>query len=410
MKMARIVPFRGIRYCSDKIGNLADVIIPPYDVITAEEQEQFYRRSPYNFIRLEFGKTGSGGDGGSRYTRAAGYLHRWREEKVLLLEKRPLFYLYRQSFTFAGSIHRRTGLIAALGLEPYSKKVILPHEDTLATPKADRLELMRHCRANFSPIFGLFSDPEERFAKICAPFQQRSPLYDFTDHYGEHHTLWPVEGSPREALARLLEPRQIFIADGHHRYDTALRYREEAASPGSKYVLAVLVPLEDPGLLILPFHRLLKGLTAGQLALLREKAARYFEVAEGKPEDDLSARLAGMRAPAMALLFPDRDLLLKAKDSGSAGELDVSLLKRLLLDPLFESAAVEQHLDFVTGEDEARRALQSGRAQAAVLLNPTPMAAVTARALKGENMPQKSTCFHPKLPAGLLIHHLEQSH
>lgn len=412
--MATIVPFRGIRYCSDKIRDLADVIIPPYDVITAEEQEQFYRRSPYNFIRLEYGKTGTDERGGSRYTRAAAYLKEWRDEKVLLLEERPSLYLYRQTFIFAGRTYRRTGLITALKLEPYAKKVILPHEDTLASPKADRRELMRHCRANFSPIFGLFSDPEERFAEICASLQQGKPLYDFTDHDDERHTIWSVDGSaPLKALVQLMAPRQIFIADGHHRYDTALRYSEEASSqnsPGSGYVLAVLVPLEDPGLLILPFHRLLKGLTTGQLALLLKNAARHFEITEGGPETGFTTRNGGTGPPEILLLFPGRNLLLKAKEKERSGELDVALLKRLLLDPLFDSALLERHLDFVTGAAEARQAVQTGQAQAAFLLRPTPLEAVTKRALKGENMPQKSTCFHPKLPAGLLIHHFEESH
>lgn len=413
MKMATIVPFRGMRYCSDKIDSLADVIIPPYDVITPEEQEQFYRRSPYNFIRLEYGKTGPGG-GGSRYTRAAAYLQQWRDERVLLLEERPSLYLYRQTFPFEGNTYRRTGLIAALKLEPYSKKVILPHEDTLASPKADRLELMRHCRANFSPIFGLFADPEEKFAHICTPLEGNKPLYDFTDHYGERHTVWAVDGAaPLEALQRLMAPRQIFIADGHHRYDTALRYSGEASangSPGSGYVLAVLVPLEDPGLLILPFHRLLKGLTEEQLALLQKNAARHFAVTAGGPEGGSAFRNGGSGAAEISLILPRGDFMLRAKEKESSGELDVSLLKRLLLDPLFDSSALEKHLDFVTGAAEARRAVQSGKAQAAFLLQPTPMEAVTARALQGENMPQKSTCFHPKLPAGLLIHHLEESH
>ena len=418
--MAIIVPFRGIRYNSDKIGDLADAITPPYDVITSEEQEQFYRRSPYNLIRLEYGKTSPDNrDGENRYTRAAAYLKTWLAEKVLLLEERHSFYLYRQAFTFQGVVYRRTGLITALKLEPYSKKVILPHEDTLASPKADRLELLRLCKANFSPIFGLFSDPEQKFAEIYTPLQQKRPLYDFTDHYGERHTIWPVaETQALEALSRLIAPRQIFIADGHHRYDTALRYSQEAApesSPGSGYVLAVLVPLEDPGLLILPFHRLLKGLSAEQLDLLQRNAERYFQITEcGRPEElepaQFRSRIATMSTPAMGLLLPGRALLLAVKEKYISEELDVSLLKRLLLDPLFDGAEAEQHLDFATSEEEAFEALFTGQAQATFLLNPTPMEAVTSRALKGKNMPQKSTCFYPKLPAGLVIHHLELSH
>ena len=412
--MAVIVPFRGIRYNSAKIKNLADVITPPYDVITAGEQEQLYRRSPYNFIRLEYGKTGPGDRSGeNRYTRAAASLKRWVDRGVLLREERPSFYLYRQSFNYLGSVYRRTGLIAALKLEPYDKKVILPHEDTLAAPKADRLELLRSCRANFSPVFGLFTDGEQRFAEICAPLLQKPPLYDFSDHRGERHVLWRVDGvAAREALRRLLEPRQIFIADGHHRYDTALRHAQLSGGgrDGSAYALAVLVPLEDPGLLILPFHRVLAELSKEQLALLLEKVNEHFMVEEHSSPTPLVARLAEPDSPLMGMLLPRRKLLLTAREKHSSRELDVVLLKRLLLDPLFDGGAAENHLDYITGEEEAAEAVDAGRAQAAFLLKPTPMEAVTARALKGENMPQKSTCFFPKLPSGLVIHHLDWSY
>ena len=421
--MAVIVPFRGVRYNDKIIKDLAEVITPPYDVITAADQEQLYRHSPYNLIRLEYGKTFSRDRAGdNRYTRAAADLEAWLQEKVLLPEGRRSFYLYRQTFALQGRTFYRTGLIAALQLEPYSSKIILPHEDTLTSPKKDRLELLRSCRANFSPIFGLFSDPEQGFAEICSHLQQEAPLFEFTDRRGEKHTLWAVNGQQdRTALAQLIAPRQIFIADGHHRYDTALQYSREAgpeSSPGSGYVLSVLVPLEDPGLVILPFHRLLAGFAADRLELLCANVDKYFAIEDRGHLKELNptrfaAEIAsrGEQAPAMGLLLPDRVMLLTLKERNASGELDVSLLKRLLLDPLFEGgAAPERHLDFAIDKDDAREAVLTGRAQAAFLLNPTPMEAVTARALKGENMPQKSTCFYPKLPSGLVIHHLDLSH
>lgn len=413
--MALIVPFRGIRYNSDKVGDLGRVITPPYDVITDGEQEQLYRRSPHNFIRLEYGKTGPGkGSGEDRYTRAAGFFQQWLSENALLREERPSFYLYRQSFTYQGDVYHRSGLIAALKLEPYSKKVILPHEDTLASPKADRFALLRLCRANFSPIFGLFSDPARCFAEICEPLVQKTPLYNFTDQGGEIHALWQVAGAAaQEALSRLIAPLKIFIADGHHRYDTALRYSQESgpeSGPGSGYVLAVLVPLEDPGLLVLPFHRLLRDLSEGQLELLKEKVKENFQVKRCRSQKDLLSGLAAAPSPAMGLLLAGGEFLLTAAERGIPNELDVSLLKRLLLDPLFDDTATERYLDFTTSAEEAAEAVAAGEAQAAFLLNPTPVEAVTARALKGENMPQKSTCFYPKLPSGLVVHHLDLSH
>ena len=413
--MATIIPFRAIRYNSGKVENLADVIAPPYDVITGEEQERLYRCSPYNFIRLEYGKIDpEDRPGENRYSRAAAYLKAWLEDGVLLQEEKPSFYLYQQSFNHLGTVYRRTGLIAALKLEPYSNKVVLPHEDTLASPKADRLELMRSCRANFSPVFGLFPDPDQHFFKIADPLMQGEPLYDFAGFRDERHLLWQVDGkAAREQLARLLAPQQIFIADGHHRYDTALRFSQENGTvrgPGSDYALAVLVPQEDPGLLILPFHRLLSNLSKEQMDLLLERVSKHFMVKEYSAQAPLAAKLSEQEQLSMGLLLPRRKLMLTARESYPDEELDVALLKRLLLDPLFDSDEVENHLDFVTGEEEAVEAVAEGRAQAAFLLKATPLEAVTTRALEGENMPQKSTCFHPKLPSGLAIHHLDWSY
>lgn len=422
--MAVIVPFRGLRYNESKIKDLADVIVPPYDMITAAEQERLYQRSPHNLVRLEYGKLFPGdGAGSSRYTRAAADLKRWLDERALVPEKRHSFYLYRQGFALQGRTFQRTGIIAALKLEPYGSRVVLPHEDTLAAPKRDRLELLRSCLANFSPVFGLFTDPQKSFSELCARLQQKRPLSDFTDHQGENHALWSItEPQEQAALAQLLAPRQIFIADGHHRYDTALQYargREAGNAAGSGYVLAVLVSLEDPGLVILPFHRLLAGLPAERLEQLHAQVEKHFHVEDRGPLEKLemegfSSEIAsrGTETAAMGLLLPGGAALLRLKNSKTAGdELDVALLKRLILEPLLGGgAAPEQHLDFSIDSDGVQQSVLEGRAQAAFILNPTPLEAVTARALRGENMPQKSTCFYPKLPSGLVLHHLELSH
>lgn len=421
--MAVIFPFRGLRYNETKVGDLADVIAPPYDVITAEEQELLYRRSPYNLIRLEYGKTLPGdGVGANRYTRAAADLESWIRKGVLMQEKQRSFYLYRQTFGIEGFTYNRTGLIAALKLEPYSSRTVLPHEDTLAAPKEDRLDLLSSCRANFSPIFGLFADSNRDFAGISARLQQEAPLFEFADGAGGKHTLWIVQGEEAAAMAHLIAPQQIFIADGHHRYDTALQYSRAAApesAPGSGFVLSVLVPLEDPGLVVLPFHRLLNGLSPEQLSLLHRNVKSNFEIKKRGTLNELQntrfveeVKQEGCRTPAMGLLMPQGAAILSLKQNKACpDELDVSLLKRLLLDPLFEKGICpESHLDFVIRGEDAYRAILNGEVQAAFILNPTPMEAVTSRALKGENMPQKSTCFYPKLPSGLVIHHLELSH
>lgn len=422
--MAVIVPFRGMRFSERIIKNrdLSDIIVPPYDMITASEQEELYRRSPHNLVRLEYGKVfPEDGDSSNRYTRAAAGMSRWLEEKALVLEKERSFYLYRQSFILGGRTYRRTGIIAALKLEPYSSRVVLPHEDTLSAPKKDRLELLRSCRANFSPVFGLFGDPLKHFSELSTRLQQEMPLYDFADHKGERHALWAIKEQRSLAEAvQLMAKQQIYIADGHHRYDTALQYAHEAgagAAAGSGYVLAVLVPLEDPGLVILPFHRLLKGLSEEKLAGLRTRVESNFHVENRGNLQELDMEVyaseiasRGKETPAMGLLLPEGAALLGLKTDGTSGELDVALLKRLMLDPILGGAAPERHLDFSIDSDDVRDAVLTGGAQAAFILNPTPLASVTARALRGENMPQKSTCFYPKLPSGLVIHHLDLSH
>ncbi len=422
--MAVIVPFRGLRYNDKVAGDPADAIAPPYDMITAAEQEQLYHNSPYNLIRLEYGKAfPEDGAGNNRYTRAAADLKRWLEEKALILEGRRSFYLYRQSFALRGRTFRRTGIITALKLEPYSSRIILPHEDTLAAPKKDRLELLRSCRANFSPVFGLFSDPQKRFREICTRLRQEKPLYEFTDRKGEEHALWAVQDRPSlTAAAQLMAEQQIFIADGHHRYDTALQYAQEkgaGTAVGSAYVLAVLVTLEDPGLVILPFHRLLAGLPPAQLEQLRALSGRYYHVEDRGRLEDLDMEgfsseigTVGKEAPAMGLLLPGGASLLHLKEGNTYDELDVALLKRLILDPVMGGATATpgRQLDYIIDGGEALGTLLNGRAQAAFILNPTPLEAVTARALRGENMPEKSTCFYPKLPGGLVLHHLELSH
>ncbi|HOB87627.1 MAG TPA: DUF1015 domain-containing protein [Bacillota bacterium] len=417
--MASISPFHGIRYNPKTCPDLGAVITPPYDVIQPQEQEEYYRRSPYNIIRLEYGQTDPGDSAAdNRYTRAAAAFRQWLAEEVLIREKEKAIYRYEQSFVHNNTRYLRTGIIVALKVEPYEKKIILPHEETLTQPKSDRLELLRHCRANFSPIFGLFPDPEQRVEQICAAGSGEL-LYDFTDEHGDRHRLLAIKDpSLCRQLVDFLAPLPVFIADGHHRYETALNYAASAdleRHPGHGYVLCTLVSLHHPGLVVLPTHRLLHSLTPAQLEKLLPLIRQNFALLEWGNLERLDwpafwevLDRQAQEGPAMGLLLPREVYILKAKTGED--RLDVSLLQELIFEKLLPPGQdVESCLDFTRSEEEALAGIRAGRWQAAFILRPASVEQITRMAYRGERMPQKATYFYPKLPSGLVIYHLDQS-
>lgn len=423
--MAKIRPFKGILYNREIVREPASVITPPYDVIGEKEQEYYYSRSPYNIIRLEYGRSGSDeGPGDNRYTRAAATFQQWFLEKALIADSEETFYIYRQSFDFGGETFHRTGIIAALRLEPYTSKVVLPHEETHSRPKSDRLDLLRSCRANFSPIFGLFPDPESSLLKSVKPLLETGPLLEIaSDDTGQGHRIWAArEPALQRELIKLLDDLPVFIADGHHRYETALHYAGESDSdrvPGCAYILANLVCLEDPGLVILPTHRLLKKLSGEGLKGLYRIIEEDFQVQRRETPETLDPaafkaemEMLGRKKPCLGLITPGRADLIAPRELPAGEKLDVSVLQRLIIMPLFsktEKGMLEQLISYTHDTAGAVQAVISGEAAAAFILNPTPMDAVTERSLRGEIMPQKSTYFYPKLPSGLVILHHELS-
>ncbi|NLY39675.1 MAG: DUF1015 domain-containing protein [Firmicutes bacterium] len=421
--MATIKPFKGLRYNPALIEDLAAVITPPYDVIDGAAQARYYEQSPYNIIRLEYGMIRPGDDErDNRYSRAAATLQRWLAERILIVEEAPAFYIYEQSFAFEGNNYLRTGIAAALKLEPYSSKVVLPHEETHSRPKSDRLELLRHCRANFSPIFGLFPAPGEKLNSLYARAKLEPPLMDLAGKNGERHLLRAVrEKALIEQLIELIGAQPVFIADGHHRYETALHYAAEpgAPLPGSQFVLAFLFSLEDPGMLILPTHRLTGRLTPDQKNLLEKIMAERFTIGQRGNLRELNMesfigalRERGRHGTALGLFRGDEALILMPQKCAGGERLDTALLQELILEPLYggDRTRLEQEISYTRDASEARQAVIEGTSGAAFIMNPTPIEAVTDHARRGKKMPQKSTYFHPKLPSGLLIHHLALSH
>ena len=445
--MATVAPFRGIRFNPEKVKSLADVVTPPYDVIDPAAQDRYYRRHPNNIIRLEYGKVLEGdGPGSSRYTRAASDYTAWLEEKVLAPENEPAFYLYEQEFTAGGSKRVRTGFFCAVKLEPYEKGVVLPHEETLPKHKADRLELMRACRANFSPIFSLYADQEMAVTgALREAAGHRAPDAACTDEGGEIHRLWVIsDQSAVNTVRKIMNEKRIFIADGHHRYETALNYRAERLAGGGgsgafNYVMMALVNLYDPGLVVLPTHRLVRNAAGNDVSSLIKRIQEDFSLEEFPLSPgmdnfneflDLMARRGAGSAGDLrhrhvfgvytggGRLFTaslkDEDQLAKLMPGGKSPAwqgLDVSVLHSLIIEKYLgigqELLARGEHITYTREEVGALRAVDSGDYQVALFLNPTLVEEVTEVAANGEKMPQKSTYFYPKIITGLMINSLE---
>ena len=444
--MAEIVPLPGLRYNTEAVKNLADVVTPPYDIIDSAAQERYYRRHPHNIIRLEYGKTKPGDTPhDNRYTRAASFFRAWREKGVFVQDIPPALYLYEQEFELEGTKMVRTGFTCGVKLEPYARGVVLPHEETIPKHKADRLELLRACRANFSPIFGLYTDEgalAERALRGAAA--GRSPDVHFTDEWGEVHRLWVIaDRQTIKSVQGILAGKRIYIADGHHRYETALTYMEEmeafgqktsvwadSGEPAYRYVMMTLVNLYDPGLVILPTHRLIAQCPLTAAELLERLAGEFAveEVAgkgEGKGVEKLLSSMkerhrggAGVHAFGMyagdgvfyLLTVKDWDRAKKfmpAEKSPAWQNLDVSILHKLIIERHLgigeELWAKGEHLAYTRCPHEAVDAVDARSYRLAFFLNPTPVEDVIAVAAAGEKMPQKSTYFYPKLITGLVI-------
>jgi len=441
--MAEVKPLPGIRYAASE--SIAALVTPPYDVISPEAQTRYYERDPHNIIRLELGREEPGDDVlDNKYTRAAMLFAQWRLDGILRQDA-PSLYLYEQRFTVDGREHRehvRTSLLARVRLEPWEAKVVLPHEQTLAKPKEDRLRVLRACAANLSPILALYDDPHEELAKSFMPLRRRQPAVAFTDEAGEQHRLWTVPDPILAAtVASFFNARPLYIADGHHRYETALAYRDEQrdlrkellSDDAANYVLMALTAVEDPGLVVLPTHRVIGDVAPDVLASLPTRLGAHFTLAALPPTDiqgwlsALASAGQGGQANAFVLVLPQGAYLATLNDAGRAAmattgpdgkaseawrRLDVAVLQELLLHQALgiteEVIREGNRLRFTRSADEAAAAVRADTngATLAALLNPTPPAAMRDVARAGERMPQKSTYFYPKLITGLVINPL----
>lgn len=433
--MADVQPLYGLRYAQEIAGEPAQTITPPFDVISPEAQDRYYARNPYNIIRLELGKAYATDDRlNNVYTRAATTFAEWRLQGVLRQEPVPCYYLYQQRFSIADQTYTRTSLLARVRLEPWSARVILPHEETRTKDKEDRLQLLRSSAANFSPILCVYDDPQARMRRLLSSYATQ-PEVSITDEDGEGHLLQPITDATHVALIQdFFAQRQLYIADGHHRYTTALNYRDELqaqrgnlhAEDGANFMFMALTDVDDPGMLVLPTHRILFDLTAEQLQKLTpQHLSTYFSVTTLETATDaaLLEQLAktGTQQPALAIKTATQTLLLtlnqegqqlmqKSEHSEAWNRLDVAIVQKILLESLLQITAEDvtagKHIRYMHDTQQALQTLQLKEAQAIILLNGIPFRQVRDVALADDRMPQKSTYLYPKLITGLVINPL----
>lgn len=440
--MAEVIPFRGILYSGEKIDNLAKVITPPFDVITEEEREDYYGKDPYNIIRLVLGKTCHTDTADNNWhTRASGFYESWLSERILIQDDSPSFYLTSIEFLLDDRPVTRYGLIALVRLEPFDKGIILPHERTFSGVRSERLRLIKACRTNFSPIFSLYRDSNGILDTLVDAVADRPPEVYFTDDTRQRHRMWRIADRPlQQHVSASLREKRIYIADGHHRYETSLRYRDwlshgDLGLPTdhpANYVMMSLSSMQDPGLAILPAHRMLKGIDAAALSSLVNRAGEYFEI-QAIPFDgkDVAGALSELsrtlkrKASRNAIGLCKRDarklylLTLKPRVMkekfgnalpSSMQDLDVVVLTRIIFMEILgfdqERLDNEKLIAYSSQAKSAVEAVISGDCDIAFLLNPTKIEQVRRIAEEGLIMPRKATYFYPKVITGLVLNSL----
>jgi len=454
--MTDILPFYGITYNRSKIKDYGLVLTQPYDKITPEMQATYYKRNPYNLVRITKGKDLKGdNDNNNKYTRAAEFLETWLKKNILARDNKRAIYAYHQEYhppikgKAAYTVEIRKGFIALMHLVEFGKGGVHPHERTLLKPKQDRLSTMRAVGGSTGQIFMLYSDPKliinSALAKVT---DHRAPDIKLKDDDGVVHKLWKVT-DPKiiKTVQHTMKNRDVFIADGHHRYETALNYLNEMRALGLKCIgnesfenrMMTFVNMDDKGLTVLPTHRLIFGIKNLSFNNLLDKLKQYFWINEypcRSPKEEKASRnefsedlrMTGQKAHAFGLIVKGvkkyfiltlkndkiMDRVITEKQSPTWKRLDVTVLHSLILEKLLginkEQVANEENVNYIRSEDEALDSVRKGGYQMAFILNPTKIEEVKNVSLKGERMPQKSTDFYPKLLSGIVISKVNYLH
>ncbi len=431
-----IRPLKAYRFDSDVVGNAADCISPPYDVINSQQQEELYKKNKYNIVRIIKGKTEpSDSQGNNQYTRAAEYLNEWIKKGVLKQDETHCIYAYIQNFELAGAWFKRISFTAQLKLEEFGK-VVRPHEQTLLGPKQDRLDLLRATKARFGLVFMLYQDPKQIAEKIIEELMDVKPLIDATDEQNVRHRIYAINRKDDiDSIVEMMKDKSCIIADGHHRYETGLIYAKESSNPDAWYQVTAFTNAVHEGLVVLATHRVVSNLAEFNFNVFLEQLSRYFEVSKYQFNCTESSRMArhkmlskmksdyacdknsfgiyggGSAYYTVTLAKPAIMKELAPKMSSAWQALDVAVLSKLILEKILgideQKLAQGNYVEYVKDSDNASRELvksvDNGKKQVIFFMNPPKIKQIQAVADAGERMPQKSTYFYPKVFSGLVI-------
>jgi len=432
--LADIRPFQGVHYNPSIVKDIAKVICPPYDIIPPQLQQELHRRSEYNFVRIEYGfETPHDSSTDNKYTRAASFIEEMLKQKVMAADPKPCIYIDEHSFNYQGKAMKRRTITAVVKLEDWSKMIIRPHEGTMAKAKSDRLNMLYKLKANTSPIMALYEDKKNLLSAIIYKQVTKKPLLTIDKYDNESHHIWAVDDE--QAIAKIhgcLADQPLYIADGHHRYESALNYQRERRSTSTHgnnpepydFVMMTLIDMADPGLVILPAHRLVDGLSATAIEGLAAKLPSFFNIKETRLDKArLGAQISGLLADnkqgqtlilcglkkgaLLSLTLRDPESvrsMFPAFHSDIYQKLDVSIVDHVILEELL-GITQEQMGSFLNWVHEPALAVEkvlNGECQLSIIVNPVKPEAIKAIADVSDRMPKKSTYFYPKVPAGLV--------
>ena len=423
--MPTIKPFRAIRYDKAKVKDISAVVAPPYDIISGKLQDELYRKHANNFVKLELNKiTPSDDEQFNRYSRAKNLFDVWLDNGVMKPDPKPAIYIYAQRYKVGAKAIEQIGYIALLGLELKGNKV-LPHENTLALPKEDRLKLIRQINANLSPIFVLYEDKIHALTKIMKTFMSKNKAAIDIEYDGVRHRVWKVEdNSIIKKMERVMAPKDIFIADGHHRYEVSRMYFNEAKlrdlpkdiKEASGYMMVYFVEMDERMLTVLPAHRLVKDMNGLDEYWILQRLGKYFSISKvGSVKTLLEKMKKSAKSHVFGMYLGGKDYYLlhldSEKDSDKAikdkplawKRLDVSILHKFIIQHVLGARDDDDNIEFLKSAEETVKAMKAGKFEAAFFLNPTKVSEIKKIARIGERMPRKSTYFYPKQLSGLVV-------
>lgn len=431
--MADVRPFRGIRYkdCS----GLASLICPPYDVINPRQEQELRNGNPYNFINIEYPQPMAGdNDTQDKYTRALKYFQKWIDNDIFTQDRQSMYYLHEHTFNYRGKEFKRVELFARVRLKEWNKMIIRPHERTLSGPKRDRINLINTLKINTSPIYCLYNDSDKRLSDLICGLTDTTTDIEFDADAGEHHRIRLIDDPKVNSMIQeAFQSKYLYIADGHHRYESALSYRDDwrALNPGysgdaaANYTLMALTDMSDAGLLILPTHRLVKGVHYSKLQGFENKLNEYFDIRRVSTDycgsgSDINTLLDAHSSDFMiyglntgeALILRERNReqiegLMPDGHTNAYNRMDTSIVDHVILEHILEMDTMsEEHIAFEHDLDSACRRVDSGEFQFAFILKPVLPETIKEISDSQDRMPRKSTYFYPKIPSGMVIHSL----